>query len=90
MTPQHVPDITPASSAVPILAAPGTRAYRVLLSATDASARVGDASINATGGVKIGTTIPLDLAFEFKDGGVDLNQLYVFASAGSVSVTYFA
>ena len=90
MTPQHVGDISPGGTAQPILPAPRTIAYRVLLLASDASARFGDSGINVGGGCKIGTTIPLDLSFDFEDGGVDLSQLYVWASTGTISVTYFA
>lgn len=89
MTPQHTGDISPAGSAVPILPKPGTRAYRVIFLASDASARFGDATISAGGGCKIGTSIPLELSFDFQDGGVDLNELCVYASTGTISVTYF-
>lgn len=88
MTPQHVADITPGGTPTAIGAA-GVRAYRVLLLATDASARVGDATIGATAGCKIGTSVPLVISVDFRDGGIDLSELYVWASAGSVSVTYF-
>lgn len=92
MTLGHVPDITPAGSAVPILPTPGTRAVWVVLFAHGGTCRFGDASINSTGGAALTMGTPFTLPrSEFMQGGYDLNELYVYASgADSISVTYAA
>jgi hypothetical protein len=89
MTPQTVSDITPAGSATPVLAAPGTRAYHIQFTATGSTCRVGGAGVNATTGAKLPTGVPVVWRCNYEDGGWDLNEINVYASGSdSISVSY--
>lgn len=95
MTVKSLPDITPNGSVVALVVASPSipvQARWVQLSTTGSTCRYGDSLIGASRGARISSTAPAQIGFGFQEGQgpYDLTQIYVFAAAGSdtISITF--
>lgn len=98
MTIHSLPDITAATNptAMPLLATPGTRARKILLSNSLNSTlcRVGDFNVGVSRGLIIGgvgAEVSINASEADPTDSIDLNQVYVYVGAGflgQVTVSY--